>query len=289
MATIEILHHPLVESVFLPLLLAVVGVPMLRAVTGPSRASAAIGLAFVASLIWMAGWSPKPAGIMQRLPWIFAVAWLVGVALDARRANRWLQWLALSGVWLVSSWWLGTKGLLQTSALAVTGVVVIGLLLRGPDDRADRAAMTIVASLGLAALAFNAGSLALLQFGVTLAAAMAGAALWMWPKPRIRFGAAAVAVGAIGWLALAQTVLLLLPAQPQAVALIGLAFAAALVCTPMIAHLVAPPARRVAAPLAVAMLAVVCVVGALMLQTDGAVHAAREQSSPGLDDAYYPR
>lgn len=288
MATIEILHHPFVESVFLPLLLAVGGVPMLRAVTGPSRAAAAIGLAFVASVIWMVGWSPRPAGVMQRLPWIFAVAWLVGVALDARIAGRWLQWLALSAVWLVSSWWLGTKGLLQTSALAVAGVVVIGLLLRGPDDRADRAAMTIVASLGLAALAFNAGSLALLQLGVTLAAAMAGAALWMWPTPRIRFGAAAVAVGAIGWLALAQTVLLLLPAQPQAVALLGLAFAAAIVCTPMIARL-APPARRVAAPLAVAMLAAVCVVGALMLQTDGAVHRAGEQSSPGPDDAYYPR
>src|SRR5690606_12395695 len=100
-------------------------------------------------------------------------------------------------------------------------------LLRSPPERADGVAAAVIAALGLAALAFTTGYLALFQLALLLAAALGGAGLWLWPVARIRFGAAAVAVAAVGWLAIAQAALLLIPVRPSALALLAVAFAAA--------------------------------------------------------------
>ena len=284
----DALHHPLFQSVVLPLLLSLTGIGLLRATSGPARASAAVGLSVLLSTVWMAGWSPQPAGVMQKLPWVFAGAWLAGVILDLTVARRVLQWLALTIVWMIASWWLGTKGLANALAAAVAGAAVIACLLHSPADRADAATMGVIAALGLAALTFVAGSLALFQFSLLLAAAVGGAALWLWPKARVHFGAAAVAVAAISWLALAQASLLLIPVRPASMAMLAVAFAAALAAAPVLRQLTLK-ARPAGAPLAVAVLAGACVAGALALQRAGAPEGPAANSGGTSDDAYYPK
>lgn len=280
----DVLHHPLFQSLILPFSLSLAGVGLLRAVSGPGRAAAAVGLSVLLSAIWMTGWSTQPGSVMQKLPWIFAAAWLAGVGLNVAVAGRLLQWLALTLVWLAASWWLGSKSAANAIALALAGAAVIGCMLRASDDRADGAAMAVAASLGLAGLNFAAGSLSLFQLSLMLAAAIGGGALWLWPKGRVRFGAAAVAVTAIAWLALAQATLLLVPARPQALALLFVAFTAA----PLLGRLPLN-VRPVLAPLAVAALAGACVAAALALQASGSDDGAAASAGTGTDDAYYSK
>ena len=59
-----ILHHPIFESVLLPLALAFLRAGVLRMTAGPGRAGAAVGIAVLASVAWMSGWSTRPAGVM---------------------------------------------------------------------------------------------------------------------------------------------------------------------------------------------------------------------------------
>ena len=73
-------HHPLFQSVVLPLLLSLVGIGLIRSASGPSRAGAAVGLAVLAATIWFMGWPRQPTGVMQKLPWIFALACVLGIA-----------------------------------------------------------------------------------------------------------------------------------------------------------------------------------------------------------------
>ena len=275
-------HHPLFQSVVLPVLLSLIGIGVLRAVSGRDRAAAAIGLAVLAATIWLMGWQTPPTAVMQRLPWIFAGAWLVGIALDAAVASRFLRWSCLGLAWIAASWWLGSSGIIAGMVLAIAGLVVIACLLRAPPERAEGAAAAVIAALGLAALAFIAGSLALFQLALLLAAALGGAGLWLWPVARIRFGAAAVAVAAIGWLAIAQAALLLIPVRPSALALLAVAFAAA--------PLLARPGRQgnpLLGPVGVAVVAAVLAGGSLALQSAGTAAGDAANGDGGGGDAYY--
>src|SRR5687768_9364566 len=93
------LYHPIFQSVFLPLLLSLTGIAVLRALSGPALAATAVGLSALLSTVWLMGWSPQPGSLLQKLPWIFACTWVVGVALNVAAASRLLQWLVLTGAW----------------------------------------------------------------------------------------------------------------------------------------------------------------------------------------------
>ncbi len=284
-----ILHHPVFESVVLPLVLAFVLTAILRATAGPSRAGAAVGVAMLAGMAWMSGWS-MPASAMQKLPWIVALSWVVGLALDRGRSGDFLRWLVLLVCWIAVSWWLGNGSAGHAVAFAVLGALVIALQLRSAPDRADGVSMAVIAALGLAGLAFQAGSLALFQLSLMLAASLGGAALWLWPRSRILYGAAAVAVASIGWLALAQATVLLLPARPAALGLLALAFAAAAVAAPVLRRS-AVRSRALASPLVVAFLAAATVAAGLSLQDVAGPGQEKLHAGPaagGDDDAYYP-
>jgi hypothetical protein len=162
----------------------------------------------------------------------------------------------------------------------VAGAGVLACLLRTPDDRSDAAAAAVVASLGLAGVCFVAGSLALFQLAVLLAAAVSGLALWLWPKPRVSFGATGVAVAGLAWLALAQATLLLVPARPAALALLAASF----VTAPLLAQLW-PASRPRSRALAVALLTGILAAGALALQ--GAQGSNGAPIEPAKDDGYY--
>ena len=190
---IQGLHHPLFQSVILPLLLSLAGIGVLRTAVGPARAGAGVGLAVLLATIWLMGWPPRPASALEKLPWIFAGAWLAGVAVDATIASRLRQWLCLGVGWIAASWWLGASSIGLAIGTAAIGLLVIAWLVQAPSDRADGMAAAVAASLGLAAVCFAAGSLALFQLALLLAAALGGAGLWLWPRPRIRHGATAKA------------------------------------------------------------------------------------------------
>jgi hypothetical protein len=274
------MHHPLFESVALPLLLSLAGIGLFRLLAGLRHAATGVGLAVLLATLWMVGWSDRPAGVMQKIPWIFAGAWLLGTVLDAGAASRLLRWLGLTCGWIAACWWLGSRGIFPGILYGMAGAWVLGCLLRAPDDRAEAATAVVVASLGLAGVCIIAGSLALFQLGVLLAAAMGGMALWLWPTPRVRFGATGVAVAGIAWLTLAQAALLLVPARPSALALLAASFAAA----PLLAKLW-PIDRPRSRPLAVALVAGVLAAGALALQAAEGDSGAPVE--PGRDDGYY--
>lgn len=275
------LNHPLFQSLVLPLLLSLAGIGLLRAVAGPARAAVAVGISVLLSAVWMMGWPVRPGSVMQKLPWVFAGALLLGLALDVLVASRLLRWLFLTVAWLIASWWLGSKGAVHATVLALAGAAVIGCLLHAPENRADAATVAILASLGLAGLALSAGSLALMQLCVLLAAAVGGAGLWLWPKARIRFGAAAVAVAGLAWLALAQATLLLIPVNPQALGLLAAAFAAAPLARGW------PRSRPASAPLAIALVAGAAVAGALALQSRGTGAGDAVKNGARTEDPYY--
>lgn len=281
-----ILHHPAVESVAIPLVLSCLLAGLLRSTAGPSRAGMAVGIALLASVAWMAGLSTRPTSVLQKLPWVFAVAWIAGVVLDRVGAGL-LRWLVLTACWAAAAWWLETASIERTIAFAVAGAIVIGLQLRSAPDRADGPVTAILASLGLAATALQAGSLALFQVSLMLAAVLGGVALWLWPRSRILYGTSAAAVASLGWLALAQATANLVPAAPGALVLLGLAFVAAVVAAPLIGRM-AVRSRGFAAPLLVALLAAGSVAGGLALQTGAAATGTAEDGTAGGDDAYYP-
>jgi hypothetical protein len=278
----QAVHHPLFQSLVLPLLLSLAGIGVLRAFSNPGRAAAAVGVSVLVSLVWMVGWPIRPSSVMQKLPWIVAGACLAGIALSVAAVGRLLQWLGLTILWCLASWWLGSKGMPAAAGAALAGAAVLACLLQPAEDRADAVSGAAIASLGLAGLCFAAGSLALFQMALLLAAALGGAGLWLWPRPRIRFSVAATAVAGITWLAIAQAALLLMPLSPLALALAAGAFAMA----PMFARL-RPASGAVVAPLAVAVLGGALVAGALALQAGTADVGDAGKTPSGADDAYY--
>ena len=207
-------HHPLFESLALPLLLSFASTGLLRAVLGADHgrrwAAAGVAPAIIVSSAWVLGWQLWPGNLTEQLPWIYAAAALLGV--------------------------------------------------------------------GLAAVAFMSGSALLFELGLSIAAAIAGCALWLWPKARIGFGASGAVVSVIAWLTLAQGVALLTTVRLEVLLLL----AGALLAGPMVRG-----ARRGLRPaiqaLVVAGVAALWVAAAIALALQGEAHAP----SGGQDDPYY--
>jgi hypothetical protein len=279
------LNHPLLQSVAIPLAMALLGAGLLRAVLGatqgPRWALAAVGVAVVFASVWLLGWRLPPGGAPEKLAWIFVGAWLLASVLNAVQAGPRGVWGVAVAAWLIVLWWLGADGVRGVAAGGV-GALVLAALVRGVSQPAGTAAMLVVASLGLAALTLASGSLLLFQVGLLLAAAMGGGALWLWPKARVAFGAAWAAGIGLCWLALAQAVALLTSATPLALLLLALIFGAGL----LVDRLLARRAGPVTLPLWVAAAAAVLVAAALgtgaLLSGTGPGAA-----SGGADDPYY--
>lgn len=276
------LQHPLVQSIAAPLLLALAGGAALRAVLGPVQgprwAALALGLGVVGAASLLMPWRWPPGALVEKLPWCLAVAWVLGAALEALRAARATQWAVSALSWLALSWWLGAPGAWVAVACMLAGAGVLAALHSGRDGHATAAAVAVAASLGLAAIAFTAGSLLLMQMALLLAAAAGGTALLLWPRAHIRFGAGAPWVAGITWLAVAQSAALLTPAPRGALLLLALGFAA----VPVATQLRLPPARAAwLEPLIAAVLAATAAVGAVAwtMQAPAAGGAA--------DDPYY--
>jgi len=224
-------HHPLFQSLALPLVLAFVATGVLRALLGPGAgarwASLGVPLALLAaSATWVLGWRMPPGGLTEKLPWAWLAALVLGVALQATRADRRAQWVAAGALWALIIVAFGQQPPLARIGSWVVGMAVIGAVVYEVPGRADAAAMLVVSSLGLAATAMMSGSALLFELSLGLAAAVAGAGLWLWPVPRITLGAGGLLPAVLAWLTLAQGTALLTTVRPGAVLLLAASFSA---------------------------------------------------------------
>lgn len=293
------LHHPLFQSLLLPLLVAFTVTGMLRGalggVQGRRWAAAGVAVAIVGAAVWLLGWQLPPGALTERLPWIYAAAALVGLALEALHASRRTEWLVAGLLWALALAALAAKPLPLMIGLWLLGLAVIRAVLREHAARADAAAVLVIASLGLAAIAMRSGSALLFESSLALAAAVAGCALWLWPFVRIAFGASGAIVAVLAWLALTVTTALLTEARPLALGLLAGAFTSGPLVRWARRHLrrsAAPTAAKAGTPakartwvepLIVAAVALVWVAAALAL----AHGEAAGTPAATMDDPYY--
>lgn len=283
-------HHPVVQSVAVPLAIALaltggIGVGLGRD-RGGAIAAAAAGLALLTATVLIGGAPPwPPASGLHKLPYLLALGLATGVALDLGGAGRRGAFGAAVALMLLALAWLawpqlgrlGDRAWAVLGIAAVTGAATLGSLATTERNSANAPATLMVAGLGLAAVAFNAGSLKLFQLAVALTAAVGGYALWNWPKPRHAFGAAGILSAGIAWVMLALLTLLLTDVRPGALLVLAMVFAAAPVarCVPL-----GRLDRRIAEPVLIAVVAAIPAAAAALL---GDAPAA----APVEDDPYY--
>ena len=279
------LHHPLFQSVVLPLSTAAVLAGALRMAGrregfGPRIAphAALAGLTLSAALVLGIDVG-APLSATAKLAWVFAACLLAGVVASALRlrathaAGAAAALLAMLGLWLawpqigtgrgpaiaaLAGFWL--------AAIALLGASGLGARTADAGHGASPLAALVIGSLGLAGVAFQSGSLVLFQLALALAAALGGVGLWNWPVARDRLDAAATIVPMLAATLLAFATWLLTGASPLALALLAGIVAA----PPAVRHAI-PRARGTAIePLLVAALAVVPALAAVWLAAPGA-------------------
>jgi hypothetical protein len=231
------------------------------------------------------------------LPWTFVAALAAGWVAALAGARPAVGWLVAAAVAIAALGWLGGVRGAVTGAI---GSLLLAALMRAPAERADAAAALVIASLGLAAATMQGGSLALFQQALLLAAATGGAALWLWPKPRLAFGPGATVVSTICWLATAQAASQSIAIAPLTQGLLAAALLAPLFTAGRGAGAVhgdrwglgaAARAGRAALlrPLATAAIAGIVVVAAVGWQSYGGASpapAAIDGAKPAADDPY---
>lgn len=224
-------HHPLFQSLVLPLVSAFVLTGVLRALLGPGAGArwAALGLplALLVTLSWVLGWRMPPSGLTEKLPWVVLAATVSGVVLESLRADRRAQWLAAGLLWALIIVALGRQPMLPGIGSWLVGMAVIGAVVYEVPSRADAAAMLAIAGAGLAVMAMMSGSALFFELSLGLAAATAGTALWLWPVPRISLGAGGLLAAVLAWLSLAQGTALLTSVRPGAVLTLAASFCSA--------------------------------------------------------------
>lgn len=166
----DLLHHPAFQSLFLPTLLAWLGVWLLRRFAGAHWAPLGGALGLLVALCVFPGFDWPPTARAQKLPWTV----LVGTALAVL-----LMWRTARGT--------------GTGRHRLRGIVM--------------AAVLTVASLGLAVMAGLGGSLLLAQLALMVATATAVPGLWSWWRPSsgLIVSASALLPQALAWLLLAAT------------------------------------------------------------------------------------
>jgi hypothetical protein len=218
-----LIHHPAFQSLALPLLLALLGIAVLRAGLGERHAAWGGLLGLLGALAWLPGFEWPAVTRTQKLPWI-VLAGMGLAALDALRGGAHgrpvLAWLAALLAWAAAGLWLAgaAAGPLVLTAAGVLGWAVLSLLAWGrgaaPAQGAVAVAVLTLATLGLAGLAATGGSLLLAQLALMLASTMAALGCWAWLRPaagsvvspvlRLHFG--------LAWLSIAWCWVLAAPA-----------------------------------------------------------------------------
>lgn len=217
----------MIESILLPLALTLALTALLRwllgARWGTVLAAAAIGIALLVAhglTFGLPAWPPRSG--LQKLPLLFSGMLAGGVIIDIIKPGRIAVVVATTAAVVVIAGWLGWPQLksgesgvmLLLASTSLLALVSLAGLVRAKPQGANRSAMIVLAALGLAGASFNAGSLALFQIALALAAAVGGFALWNWPRPRLPLATSGLAVGALGCFAVTLLLLLLTQIRP---------------------------------------------------------------------------
>ncbi len=229
------LSNPIVQSIVVPLVVALVATGLLRLLGGQRRGAAIAGLG--AGLGALAGcWaifgipSFPPAGSTNKLFYVIAIASTLGLVIDLlalpQIAAKVLA--ALSGPAGIA--WIGGAKALAEPWPAGFIVVVSMLVTAGagwrlanhPDKPADGGVMLLVAALAMSISALLGNTASSAQLAGATAAALGGFLLRNWPKPRFRLGCG-ILMPVLAVLA-AMAVQIALFTKIEAYALIPLAF-----------------------------------------------------------------
>ena len=232
----EIILQTLIRGVGLPLAAAIAVTGILRfalgADVGRAVAGGAIAIAFLASFAAVQSWPdfpPRSSG--QKLPYIVLFGVVIGLALDALRAETfraaavvvwpavivgWIGWRQLTG--------LGAADLATLAVVFAAGVIILHRLHAHREGPPFAAVTILAASVGTAAIAFMGGAASIALVLGILAAATGGFLLWNWPKPRMPFGAAALMGAGGAYVTIFTTGILFTETSRIALALMALVF-----------------------------------------------------------------
>lgn len=279
-------HHPLFRSVLLPALLALVLCGVLRKAGGSRWAAVGTALALLITCTWVVGWPPRPGSLVGALPWVVLGAGLLGAVLEAARAGARLQWAVTAAAWALVLMALGMPSLGAGVAAWAVGTLVLGAMAAARTDTADAPALLALMGLGLAGVAMLSASLLLFELALGGALAMAGTALWLWPRMRIAFGPAGRVAASLFWLSLAYATARLTQAPVVALLLLALGFAAG----PLMDRWPRAAQPLWARPLWRAAPAALCVAAALALafSAGGGTATDRAGAIPPGEEAGYP-
>jgi len=293
-----LIHHPAFQSLVLPLLLALLGIAVLRAGLGARHAAWGGLLGLLGTLAWLPGFEWPAVTRTQKLPWI-VLAGLGLAAVDALRGGGrgrpMLAWLAALLAWVAAGLWLAGAAAapLALATAGVLGWAVLSLLAWGRGDAPAQGAVAVavltLATLGLAGLAATGGSLLLAQLALMLASSVAAVGCWAWLRPaaggvvspvlRLYFG--------LAWLSIAWCWVLAAPAPASGaasavrVAILTLAFLVPV----LLSHLRVPARATPWLPRAAVLLAAVLVVLAVAWP-GGTDMALVPDSAADPDDPY---
>ncbi len=236
----EVIVQTLIWGVGLPLVTAIAVTGILRftlgAEIGRAVAGGAVAIAFLVSFAAVQSWPdfpPRSSG--QKLPYIVLFGVVIGLVLDALRAERfraavvvvwpavivgWIGWRRLTG--------LDAADLATLAVVFAAGVIILHRLHAHREGPPFTAVTVLAASVGTAAIAFIGGAASTAQVLGILAAATGGFLLWNWPTPRIPFGAAALMGAGGAYVAVFTTAVLFTETSRIALALMALVFLAPL-------------------------------------------------------------
>ncbi len=231
-------HNPLFQSATLPFATGFVLVAALRLIGGPSRglAWAVVGAAVALALAYFVifGLPPfPPRASSHKMPYLFGAGTLLAAAASlfrpagARAAIPVLVWIGLGVAWLAES--KLRSGNVLPALLVLAAALAAGAgFVRSAEAATESAALVLVASFGLAGIAFLSRSASIAQGAGALAAACGAYLIWNWPKPRFAFGVAGVLGLAVPAILIAAQIGLYTQAEPVSLALLVLTPFAAL-------------------------------------------------------------
>jgi len=316
-ATLNLLNHPIFQSLVLPLALATLGMAALlglqRLVAAQDKsnernqhpgldwvpAGALLGL--LLPMVLLTGLNWPALAHTQKLPWIVLAALAVALWAATRGKTNFLAtWLAPAVLWLLACFWLaGDQPSVWATSLAVlAGAAVLALIAAGEAGRTGAAATAVTAvaavfALGLALLVANGGSLLLAQLAMMLACSTAVPGLWAWLRPASGLQVPGWLLQLLGLTGLAIGWAWLLSTPNQMVgSAMSLGVLALAFTVPLLLRFFSPRLRWL--PLVAALLAAVPAALALGLQiyasssaSSSATGSPASGDAPRSDDPYY--
>ena len=230
-------HHPVVQSVLQPVIVAFAFTGIFNLIGGPRwgvrLASAAVIVTLLIAVLQLLGMPPwLPRTGMQKLPYVVFIGLLLGIGLETQPQKPTqvlalgLVWLALVHLWLA---WPQLRNptlslIVQFGALLAIAALIFWRMVSVREQDLTPVVMTLLAAIGVAGVAFLSGSLSIAQLSAALAAALGGFALWSWPKLRFPFGTVGIVGVGSALLALAALTLFLTDASPIALTMLVLVF-----------------------------------------------------------------